>query len=173
MGMKYFILLFTIIGLTLSSCGNKAEKKADQPAPQTKVANPNGLTDFQMENGIGPVTEKLQLGEIDQAKAKKGEAAFKIKCAACHKLDARFIGPAQRYTADRRSPEYIVNMMMNPDTMLAKHPIAQKMLAEYKAPMVNMHITMAEAMDILEYMRMVTKEGHEKNIPEVPVFATK
>lgn len=171
--MRYVLILFAVFALALTSCGNKAEKKAEKPAPAVKAANPNGLTDFQMENGIGPVTEKLNLGEIDEAKAKKGEAAFKVKCAACHKLDARFIGPAQRYTADRRSPEYIVNMMMNPDTMLAKHPTAQKMLAEYKAPMANMHIQLPEAMNILEYMRKVAKEGHEKNIPEVPVFAEK
>jgi len=171
--MRYLMIVFVLFALALTSCGNKTEKKAEQPAPVAKAANPNGLTDFQMENGIGSVTEKLTLGPINEAMAKEGEAVFNVKCAACHKLDARFIGPAQRYTADRRSPEYIINMMMNPDTMLAKHPTAEKMLAEYKAPMVNMQIQLPEAKNILEYMRQVAKEGHDKNIPEVPVFADK
>jgi mono/diheme cytochrome c family protein len=158
--LSLFVLLISLI-----SCGGNDEQQAKQ-----KPANPGGLTDFEMENGIGPIKEKLQLAEIDPAMVGQGEEIFKVKCAACHKLDERFVGPAQRYTADRRSPEYIMNMILNPDEMTKKHPTGQKMLAEYLAPMTNMNLTREEARQVLEYLRSVAKEGHEKNIPPVPIY---
>lgn len=159
--VKITTALFVFLLLACGS-GEKPE--------QAKPANPDGLTDFQMENGIGPVTEKLNLGEINPEMAKAGEETFKVKCASCHKLDERFVGPAQRYTADRRSPEYILNMILNPDEMTKRHPTAKKLLAEYLAPMTNMNLTVQQAKEVLEYFRTVAKEGHEKNITAVPVF---
>ena len=150
----------------LISCGGG--EGGDQAAP--KAANPGGLTDFEMENGIGPVKEKIQLAEIDPEKVKLGEEVYNLKCAPCHKLDERFIGPSQRYTADRRTPEYILNMILNPDEMTKKHPTGQKMLAEYLSPMTNMNLTMDEAKQVLDYLRALAKEGHEKNITAVPIY---
>ncbi len=157
------ILIVLSFGLMIG-CGEKGE---------TKAPNPNGLTDFQMENGIGPITEKIQLAEINLDLAKTGEATFNLKCAACHKLDERFVGPAQRYTAERRTPEYILNMILNPDEMTKKHPTGQDMLAEYLAPMTNMNLTLDQAKEVLEYLRLVAKEGREQNITAAPVFKNK
>lgn len=163
--MKFFGILIVLSFGLIIACGS--EKK------EAKAVNPNGLTDFQMENGIGPVTEKLQLGEINMDMAKLGEATFKLKCAACHKIDERFVGPAQRYTADRRTPEYILNMILNPDEMTKKHPTGKEMLAEYLAPMTNMNLTLDQAKEVLEYLRLIAKEGHEQNITAVPIFKNK
>lgn len=164
--MKLIIAVTTLtLGLLISCGGDKKET--------SKAANPNGLTDFQMENGIGPITEKIALGEINLDLAKVGEETYNLKCAACHKLDERFVGPSQRYTADRRSPEYILNMILNPDEMTKKHPSGQEMLAEYLAPMTNMNLTLDQAKEVLEYLRLVAKEGHEKNITAAPIFKNK
>jgi mono/diheme cytochrome c family protein len=163
------ITLLSILSLSfLIACGG-GEKKAEQEA--AKPANPNGLTDFEMEHGIGPVKEELQLGAIDPAKVAAGEKTFKALCAPCHKLDKRLVGPAQRYTADRRSPEFILNMIMNPDEMTKRHPTGKKLLAEYLAPMSNQNLTLDQAKEVLDYLRSVAKEGHEKNIEAAPIFS--
>jgi len=164
--MKTFLNMLLTASLTFFiSCGGseKAEKKP----------NPEGLTDFEMENGIGPVKEKIQLAAIDLNMVAEGEEIFKVKCAACHKIDERFVGPAQRYTADRRTPEYILNMILNPDEMTKKHPTGKEMLAEYFAPMTNMNLEMEDARKVLEYLRQIAKEGKEKNIVAAPVFKNK
>jgi mono/diheme cytochrome c family protein len=163
--MNKVLAIFTM--LLLISCGSD-DSKTEQKQP-----NPDGLTDFEMVNGIGPVKEKIELGQINMDMAAKGEEIFNIKCAACHKLDERFVGPPQRYTADRRSPEYILNMIMNPDEMTRRHPTGKEMLTEYLAPMTNMNLKMEEARQVLEYLRSVTKEGHDKNLPVPPVFKNK
>jgi mono/diheme cytochrome c family protein len=163
------ITLLSILSLSfLIACGG-GEKKAEQEA--AKPANPNGLTDFEMENGIGPVKEKLQLGEIDPAKVAAGEKTYNSLCAPCHKLDKRLVGPAQRYTVERRTPEYILNMIMNPDEMTKRHPTGKKLLAEYLAPMSNQNLTLDQAKEVLDYLRSVAKEGHEKNIEAAPIFS--
>ncbi|GAB1441557.1 hypothetical protein MASR2M39_03910 [Ignavibacteriales bacterium] len=162
MSLKTFystIFTLSILSLiVLTGCGGgdaEAPKKSNAAATSSGVENTSGLSDFQLENGIGPVTEKLTLGEIDLAKASKGEKAFNEKCASCHKLDEKYVGPAQRDVLNRRTPEYIVNMIMNPDEMGKKHPEAKKMLAEYMTQMPFQNVSMQEALDILEYFRSV------------------
>lgn len=137
--------------------GGEAKKKSNAQGQNSGVENTSGLSDFELENGIGPVKEKLTLGEIDLAKASKGEKAFNEKCASCHKLDERYVGPALRDVISRRTPEYIVNMIMNPDEMSKKHPEAKKLLAEYMTQMPFQNVTKEEALDILEYFRSVNK----------------
>lgn len=159
---KFLKLFQVLIVLTLASiinsCGNSEN---DEPANFNKTkslnVNPNGLTDFEMENGIGPVKQKLELGPIDPKLIKKGEEIFIQKCAACHKLDERYVGPAQRDVIKRRTPEYILNMMTNPEEMYKKHPDAKKLLAEYLTQMPNQNLTMDEARAVLEYFRSVGK----------------
>jgi len=144
------------------------EKSASQPNPDQK--NEYGLTDFEMNYGIGPIKKRLFLPQINKAFVNKGEQVFKMKCAPCHKLDERYIGPAQRYATERRPPEYIMNMMLNPDEMVKRHPEAKKLLAEYLSPMTNQNVTEEDARNVLEYLRFAAQEGREKNIPEIPVF---
>ncbi len=165
--MKLVLNLLIVLSLSfLVACGG--EKKAEE----TKPANPDGLTDFEMENGIGPIKGKIQLGEIDPTKVASGEKTYTSLCAPCHKLDKRLVGPSQRYTADRRSPEFILNMILNPDEMTKRHPTGKQLLAEYLAPMTNMNLTLDQAKEVLEYLRSVAKEGHEQNIVADPVFKT-
>lgn len=64
--------------------------------------------------GVGPITS-VELGEIDQAMADKGKEIFEAKCTACHKTDSKFIGPALQDVVNRRSPEWIMNMILNPE----------------------------------------------------------
>ncbi len=57
---------------------------------------------------------------IDQEMADKGAAAFKQKCTACHKPNAKLIGPGMNGIYERRSPEWVMNILLNPTEMLKK-----------------------------------------------------
>lgn len=149
--------------LLLAACGGGAGGDS-QSSQQAASQNSGGLTAFQKENGIGPVTEEMDLGEIDKQLAKKGEELFETKCSACHKLDERYVGPAQRDLVERRSPEYIMNMILNPAEMLKKHPEAKKTLAEFMTPMPNQNLSREEARSILEYFRYMNKHEGEDEV---------
>ena len=104
------------------------------------------------DKGIGPI-KSLTLGEIDTAMVEKGKASFELKCSACHKIEKRFVGPPMKGVLARRTPEWIMNMILNPDVMVQKNEQAKALLAEYLAPMANQNLTEEEARSILEYFR--------------------
>jgi len=151
--MKLKFITVCVIALAMTSCGEEKAKK-ETPAPQqeeSKVAVEN--VDPMSNKGIGPISS-VTLGEIDPTLAAEGEVVFKAKCTACHKLSKKFVGPALKGVTQRRSPEWIMNMAMNPEEMIQKDPIAKKLLIEFNgAPMANQNITEEEARAILEYFR--------------------
>jgi len=46
-----------------------------------------------------------------------------------------------------------MNMILNPDEMVQKDPIAKALLAEYLSPMANQNLTEEQARAVLEYFR--------------------
>ncbi len=153
------LLLVAALSVYVMSCGDSSQQVKATPTKPAKAANPNGLSDFEMEHGIGPIKEALKLNEaIDMALAKKGEKIFETKCYQCHRVDAKLVGPPLHDVTLRRKPEYIVNMMMNPEGMIQKHPEAKKLLAQFLTPMANQNLTRDEALAILEFLRKAGKE---------------
>jgi mono/diheme cytochrome c family protein len=109
-----------------------------------------GATAGASDRGVGPV-DKVDIAALTGAHALKGAELFKIKCSACHKLDERYIGPALAGVTKRRQPEWILNMILNPEVMIQQDPTAKALLAEFLAPMANQHLTREEAETILAY----------------------
>ena len=70
-------------------------------------------------------------------------------------MSKRFVGPGLAGVTERRTPEWIMNMILNPEEMVEKNPIAKQLLAEYLSPMANQNLTEKEARLILEYFRTV------------------
>jgi cytochrome c len=145
------IVQLAILGLTFlfTACGNN-----QRPAPSANTPPPgSGLTPFQMENGIGPVKSTVELAAFDAKLATLGQGFFESKCNACHKVEDRYIGPALTGILTKRTPAYVMNMMLNPDEMVKRHPVAKQLLAEYLAPMPFQNVTLDEARAIVEYLR--------------------
>lgn len=153
--MKLKVLVVAIIAAVITSCGGEGKKEEKVAAPVEEQKAVVEETDPMKDKGIGPITS-VTLGEIDQKMADEGKAVFLAKCSACHKISKRVVGPALVGVTTRRSPEWIMNMILNPEKMVAENPIAKKLLAEYVAPMANQNLTEAEARLILEYFRTKT-----------------
>lgn len=168
--MRLTLAVIFTMAVLLISCGGGSDAGSGKQETDAQKTNEYGLTDFEMKYGIGPIKKQMFLPQINKALAKQGEDIFKVKCAPCHKLDERYIGPAQRYAVERRPAEYIMNMILNPDEMVKRHPEAKKLLAEYLSPMTYQNISEQDARNILEYLRLAAQEGREQNIPEIPVF---
>jgi mono/diheme cytochrome c family protein len=153
------LLLLFLALLFLTACGSKADGASTDGGSSTATAS-GDLTPFQLENGIGPVTEPVELGPIDKALAETGEKQFEVTCSACHKLDERYVGPPLGDVLTRRTPAYVMNMILNPDTMYTRHPEARALLAQYATQMPNMHLTREQARAIVEYIREEAAERH-------------
>jgi mono/diheme cytochrome c family protein len=151
-----FMLIFLV--LFFPSCGDKTGQDPSEFRNTKQNENTSGLTNFELENGIGPIKQKIELGPIDPALVKKGQEIFDTKCASCHKLDEKYVGPPQRDVFKRRSPEYILNFMLNPEENYKKHPEAKKLLGEYLTQMPNQNLTIDEAKAMLDFFRKVADE---------------
>jgi cytochrome c2 len=134
-------------------CGGGS--KAEQPAGGT---DGTGVAARPLELEIGPIKEKLQLGPVDPTLAEQGKVIFEQKCTSCHKLDMRYVGPPLREVTLRRSPEYIMNMILNPEGMQERHPEVQKLVEEYMTKMTFQNVTEQEARAILEFLRQAAGE---------------
>lgn len=158
--MKLKVLTLIIAVAFISSCGGeskKAEKVLEPEVKTQEVIEAHPMKD----KGIGPI-KSVSIGEIDVTLATEGKALFKSKCSACHKISKRFVGPALVGVTERRSPEWIMNMILNPEVMVAENAIAKKLLAEYLSPMANQSLTETEARAILEYFRTQTSSTDEE-----------
>lgn len=127
--------------------GGAGGETAGAPAPGSD------LTPFQLEHGIGPITAPVELGAVDPGMAARGEAVFTEKCSACHKMTEKYVGPALGAVTTRRTPAFIMNMILNPQEMIERHPAVKQMLAETMSFMANQNVSPGDARAILEYLR--------------------
>jgi cytochrome c len=163
--MRQALKILTILFISLLiSCGGKEEKKkenfsyektapTEQATPQAEAITASKRIDLS-NKGVGPIKELILPPEIDQAMATHGEDIYKKMCTACHRPDKKFIGPAPLGILERRTPEWVMNMILDPEDMIAKDPLAKELLMEFNgAPMANQNLTEAEARAVLEYFR--------------------
>lgn len=125
--------------------GEKEEEKAVKASMRVDLEN----------KGVGPVQNLSLPEEIDEELAQTGEGLFKSNCTVCHKIDSRFVGPALKGVTARRTPEWIMNMILNTEYMLRDDPLAKELFMEFNgSPMNNVGFEEEEARAVLEYLRL-------------------
>nr|WP_294950188.1 c-type cytochrome [uncultured Mucilaginibacter sp.] len=92
-----------------------------------------------------------------QADAAKGEAIFKAKCTACHKVESRAVGPAlgPQLTAET-DDAYLTKWIQNNQALIAaKNPKALKIYNEYNQAGMTVfaELTDADVANVIAYVR--------------------
>jgi mono/diheme cytochrome c family protein len=109
------------------------------------------------DKGVGPVM-KVVLGPVNGGMASRGGVLFKSKCSVCHGLSQPLSGPAVGGILGQRTPEYVMNMMLNPGGMEEKDSFVKKMVADYgDLVMPQTGLDSTQARYILEYLRNAAK----------------
>ncbi len=134
-----------------SSSGTEEAAAAGLPAGSGPVDSPQ-LAD----KGIGPVTE-LKLGPVDAKLAAQGRELFVPNCGGCHGFDRDMTGPSLRGVLGRRTPEFVMNMILNTVEMEQKNETVRALVKKFKEPMPHPFITDVQARAILEYLRTAAK----------------
>jgi mono/diheme cytochrome c family protein len=165
--MKTTIKLLSVLLVSLLiSCGGKEEKK-EQITLQKKAATSikkQAISDVPASKkidltnrGVGLIKTIELSGNINNEMASKGSELFKSNCTACHRPLKKFIGPAPVNILERRTPEWIMNMILDPEKMVKEDPLARELLIEFNgSPMANQSLSEEEARAILEYFRTLT-----------------
>lgn len=163
--MKFMnLVLAAILVFSLSSCGGDAPKKEGAtPAPKSMIKQKKEVKKEEKKEassmsdiGVGPITEAIKLGELDNALVAEGKKIYDTKCVACHKIGEKFIGPSQSDILQRRTPTWVMNMILAPEKMIKEDPVAMKLLEEFNGvPMTNQNLSEKEARAVLEYFRTI------------------
>lgn len=157
--MKKLFIPLAIVGLMISCGEKKEEKKAGFEVNRAKkevTAKPveEGVPVDLNNKGVGPIKTVTFAEAIDAEMAENGKKIFSTTCVACHMAEQRMIGPALKGVFERRSPEWVMNMILNPDGMLKEDPIAKALLKEYNnAIMLNQNLSEEDARAVTEYLR--------------------
>lgn len=153
------IVTLFVLAILATSCGGDKKSSADELREKYSVKKePTSLVEAEANykdyKGVGPIKSIQIPAEVDAAMAATGQEIFESKCTACHKTEKRFIGPGVKGVTERRTPEWIMNMILNPDGMVQKDALAKQLLMEYNgSPMANQNLTEEEARSVLEYFR--------------------
>jgi mono/diheme cytochrome c family protein len=117
----------------------------------------------------------LSSSAFAQGDAVKGEALFKAKCTACHKIDIQLVGPALGdLVTSETDDKWLVKWIQNNQALIAaKDPKALAIYNKFNqsAMTVFADLTDADATNIITYVRAdwkKEKEAKTKNPPPPP-----
>ncbi len=154
---KLNTLILLSLAFIATSCGGGSSEKAESEtaveAPKTPMTLEEAEKGWETNNGVGPIKSLELPTEIDQVLADAGKVVYEAKCTACHKIEKRFIGPSPKGIMERRTAAWVMNMILDPETMVKEDPIARQLLIKFSAPMANQSLTEEEARSIVEYFR--------------------
>jgi len=131
---------------TMGQAETAAEVKVEETATQ-ETAKSASSTGAKKSSGVN---EEL---------AAKGKELFGTKgCTACHTVGGgRLVGPDLKGVTERRDKQWIINMILKPDSMINNDPVAKKLFEEYNVPMPYQGVTPEEAEAIYEYLKSASK----------------
>jgi mono/diheme cytochrome c family protein len=150
--MKKRLILTTALFIITAVTGCGGGETETQTAGSESSAE-QGLSAFELEHGIGPVTELIEVNGIDRELADRGREIYQMKCEMCHNMEGRMVGPPLGDVMEKRSPTYVMNMILNPGGMAREHPEGKKLLQEYMTVMPFQNVKEDEARAIVEYLR--------------------
>ncbi len=151
---KLSVFLFLYACSEAPSSGPNVENKQSIKKDTKEVRiTLEDITDPLSYKGVGPIDKLILKETIDETLASHGLEVFNANCVACHKIESRLVGPALAGVTERRSPEWIMNMILNPEGMLEQDTLTMALFNEYKSPMLNQHLSKEDARAVLEYFR--------------------
>ena len=147
--------IITLIIVAAASCGGSSDsEKTTEATTESTASTDSGNPSYDPHRGEGKFTSVDLSPTLDVAKAELGNQVSQVKCSSCHKLtDEKLVGPGWAGVTTRRKPEWIMNFITNPDTMIDKDPALQAQLELCLVRMPNQSLVDEEARNILEFMR--------------------
>jgi len=157
----YLYLILPLVSTTILISGARSTEEGNSNLAVTSISTPNKIILAELQNnphgdlGIGPV-KKVELGAIDSKMVDQGKALFNTKCIICHEMSQKKVGPPLGDITKQRTPEFIMNLLLNTAQMEKENPAMKELFNEYSnVPMPDPALNQQQARSILEYLRSV------------------
>lgn len=157
--MNRLIVLVIVLAFTIMAFGQDTTETDTVKVKTPK--DPATASPHPADKGIGPV-KSVTLGPINQEMAEKGKSLFQSRCSSCHAMNHKVVGPPLGDVANQRTPEFIMNMLLNTSEMENQDAIVKKLLNEYHIPMPDLSLTHDQARELLEYLRLEASKQSKK-----------
>ncbi|MCX6140924.1 MAG: c-type cytochrome [Candidatus Kapabacteria bacterium] len=145
------VAILVISSAWIGGCSSK-DGDADDKTPS--------FAEDQQPKAVYGKIQKVDVGDaIDPSMAKAGKEIFETKCTACHKYDVRYVGPPLGKVTERRTPVYIMNMILDTETMIEKDDTVQCLVQTFLMKMPNQSVDEKDARNILEHLRTKPTEA--------------
>ena len=160
--MKHLMFLIIAVGfLGWAFFPETAQSQAPINKDTTQSDTAMKRSDDSKDMGIGPV-KNVKLGPIDSKLAAEGKSLFNSNCTACHSLQQKIVGPPLGDITKQRTPEFVMNMILNAPVMEQKDPKVETLVEKYHVNMPNTGLSEKQARAILEYLRSATQKEKTK-----------
>ncbi len=153
---KLTIIAILAVTAFLAACGGRDQRASEGDTVTKEETKTKEDPSYDPKRGEGKYTaENMKIKDkLDLTMAAAGEKIANVKCFSCHKITSeKLVGPGWKDVTKRRTPEWIMNFITNPDPMINKDPEAQAMLEICLVRMPNQSLSDADARQILEFQR--------------------
>ncbi|WP_423147154.1 c-type cytochrome [Rubrolithibacter danxiaensis] len=148
-----FSLLYACGNADQSSTSNEEATTTESSAATTEAAVVTDPEAKSESKGVGKFTS-VEIGALDKGLAEKGKTVFEAKCSSCHKTtNEKLVGPGLKDVTKRREPEWIMNMITNPQEMTQKDAVAKALFEKHLVQMTFQNVSDDETRQILEFFR--------------------
>ncbi len=156
--MKHLLVLIFAIGmLGWIILPEIVRSQASVNSDTTKSDTAMKKSEDPKDMGIGPV-KNVKLGPIDSKLAAEGKGIFNSNCTACHSLQQKIVGPPLGDITNQRTPEFVMNMILNAPVMEQKDSKVETLVKQYHVNMPNTGLSEKQARAVLEYLRSAAKK---------------
>lgn len=146
-----WIAILTIMTMFMVACGGQEEKANGSEESIYDVEKPKAV--------YGKIQHVDISEQIDPKMATVGKEVFEVKCSACHKYEERYVGPSLGKVTERRTPEFVMNMILDTETMIDNDDTVQCLMQEFLMRMPNQSVDEKDARGVLEHLRQYAKEN--------------
>jgi len=159
--MRKFFLFFVFIALFILIAGTGTLMARSLDLKMTSAYN-SGVTESMStpqdkDHGIGPI-KSVELGPLNSKMVNEGKVIFNNQCIVCHEMDQKKLGPPLKNVTKERTPEYIMNLLLNSAQMQKDDPLVKSLLKQYNnLPMPDPALNQSKARSVLEYLRSMAK----------------
>ncbi len=159
----YLYLILSLATASFLASGALLIDESNSNTVITSVTAPDKIISADYQNphdkdlGIGPI-KNVKLGPINNKMVEEGKTLFNTKCSVCHEMNQKKVGPPLGDITKQRTPEFIMNLLLNTAQMQKNDPVMEKLLKEYNnIPMPNPALNQEQTRSVLEYLRSVAK----------------
>jgi len=148
MNFKFFITCISI-GMFLNSCGGSNSKTESTTETSEELMEIAEDTTEKGTVGYVQLNDPLEDDLVGQ-----GRGIYRAKCSSCHSLDSQTVkGPGWAGITNKRSPQWIMTMILNVNTMTEVDSMAHALLEEAQMQMADQKLPVDKARSVLEFMR--------------------